>query len=143
MTQAAHLRDDLIHQHGADGVFPTPEVLADLDADLPGRKSEYLRAVGQAALDGLLDGAALRAVDTDAAMTAVQQIKGLGPFAAELVVLRGANAPDVAPHHEARLERIVADRYGQDANLGTVAEAWRPYRTWAAFILRATSSSRP
>ena len=139
MSQAARLRDDLIARHGADGTFPAPEVLAGLDADLPGRKAEYLRAVAGAALDGVLDGAALRSVGPDAAIAAVQQVKGLGPFAAELVVLRGANAPDAAPRHEARLERIVADRYGADATLDEVARAWRPYRTWAAFALRASS----
>jgi hypothetical protein len=42
---------------------PPPRTLARLDLDLPGRKSEYLRAVAEAALDGLLDGAALRALD--------------------------------------------------------------------------------
>ena len=139
MAQAARLREDLTARHGVDGTFPPPQVLARLDADLPGRKAEYLRAVGEAALDGVLDGAALRAVEPETAIAAVQQVKGLGPFAAELVVLRGANAPDAAPRHEARLERIVADRYGADASLDAVSRAWRPYRTWAAFALRASS----
>jgi hypothetical protein len=48
-------------------------------------------------MDGLLDGTALRALDPDQAIQRVQQVKGLGPFAAELVVLRGANAPTRCP----------------------------------------------
>ncbi len=35
-------------------------------------------------------------VASDDAVEAVRQVKGLGPFAAELVVVRGANAPDAA-----------------------------------------------
>ena len=62
IVQAARLRAELIARHGEDGAFPPPHTLARLDLDLPGRKNEYLRAVAEAALDGLLDGAALRAV---------------------------------------------------------------------------------
>jgi hypothetical protein len=96
-VRAARLRAELIARHGEHGAFPPPLTLARLDLDLPGRKSEYLRAVAEAALDGLLDGAALRALDPGQAVQRVQQVKGLGPFAAELVVVRGANAPDALP----------------------------------------------
>src|SRR5262245_18491487 len=63
IVQAARLRAELIARHGQDGAFPPPRTLARAGLDLPGRKSEYLRAVAEAALDGLLDGAALRALD--------------------------------------------------------------------------------
>jgi len=89
IVQAARLRDDLVGRYGDDGAFPSPHVLRELDLDLPGRKAEYLRAVADAALEGRLDGAALRSVDPDEAIRVVQEVKGLGPFAAELVVIRG------------------------------------------------------
>ncbi|MEV6243313.1 DNA-3-methyladenine glycosylase 2 family protein [Lentzea sp. NPDC051838] len=136
MVQAARLKAGLLR----DGVFPSPWELRSLDLDLPGRKPEYLRAVAEAALDGLLDGVTLRAMKPAAAVLAVQQIKGLGPFGAELVVLRGANAPDAVPHNEARLTDEVAHRYGRP--LAEVSEAWRPYRTWAAVHLRVLRERR-
>ena len=142
IVQAARLRAELIAHHGQDGAFPPPNILARLDLDLPGRKSEYLRAVAEAALDGLLDGAALRAVDPADAVQRVQQVKGLGPFAAELVVVRGANAPDALPRHEYRLEAEIAERYGTGRTLAEVSRAWRPYRTWAAVHLRALREQR-
>ena len=142
IVQAARLRAELIARHGADGAFPPPHALARPGLDLPGRKSEYLRAVGEAALDGLLDGAALRALDPAQAVQRVRQVKGLGPFAAELVVIRGANAPDALPHHERRLDAEIAERYGPGRTLGEVSEAWRPYRTWAAVCLRALREQR-
>jgi DNA-3-methyladenine glycosylase II len=137
IAQGARLRADVIARHGQDGAFPAPQLLRTLDLDLPGRKSEYLRAVAEAALDGLLDAAALRALDPDDAVRQVRQVKGLGEFAAELVVLRGANAPDAVPRHESRLNALVAERYGPGRTLAEVSEAWRPYRTWAAVHLRA------
>jgi DNA-3-methyladenine glycosylase II len=142
IVQAARLRAELVARHGEDGAFPPPHALARLDLDLPGRKSEYLRAVAEAALDGLLDGAALRAMDPGEAIQRVQQVKGLGPFAAELVVIRGANTPDALPRHERRLDAEIGERYGPGRTLAEVSQAWRPYRTWAAVHLRALREQR-
>ena len=128
--------------HGDDGAFPAPQALRNLDLDLPGRRAEYLHAVAEAALDGRLDGATLRSIDPDEAVRVVQEIKGLGPFSAELVVIRGANAPDALPHHERRLEAEVTERYGPDHTLDEVSEAWRPFRTWAAVHLRTLREQR-
>lgn len=137
MTQARTLRDDLVSRHGTAGAFPAPHVLRSTELDLPGRKAEYLHAVADAALEGRLDGGALRAVPPDDAVRAVQQVKGLGPFAAELVVLRGANAPDALPRQEHRLDAILLERYGAETSPADIAQAWRPFRTWAAVHLRA------
>jgi DNA-3-methyladenine glycosylase II len=142
IVQAARLRDDLVRSHGDDGAFPAPQVLRELDLDLPGRKAEYLHAVAGAALEGRLSGAALRSVDPDEAVKAVQEIKGLGPFAAELVVIRGANAPDALPAHEGRLADEVAERYGPTHTLVEVSEMWRPFRTWASVHLRILREQR-
>ena len=142
IVQAARLRDELVARHGAGGAFPTPSVLRDLDLDLPDRKAEYLRAVADAALEGRLDGAALRSVGPEEAIRLVQEVKGLGPFAAELVVIRGANAPDALPGHERRLEAEVAERYGPTRTLAVVSEAWRPFRTWGCVYLRALREER-
>ncbi|HWK93378.1 MAG TPA: hypothetical protein VNR17_14075 [Luteimicrobium sp.] len=140
VVQAARLRAGLVERFGDDGAFPAPTRLRELASsgglDLPGRKAEYLGAVADAALDGRLDTLALRALDPDEARREVAEIHGLGPFAADLVVLRGANVPDAVPASERRLRAIVAERY-QGRDLDDVAEAWRPWRTWASFHLRA------
>jgi DNA-3-methyladenine glycosylase II len=142
IVQAARLRDELVARHGDRGAFPAPAVLRDPDLDLPGRKAEYLHAVAEAALEQRLDGTVLRALDPDEAVRLVQQIKGLGPFAAELVVVRGTNTPDALPRHERRLEAEITEQYGPDRNLADVTESWRPYRTWAAVHLRTLREQR-
>ena len=142
IVQAAKLRDALVRDHGDGGAFPAPTRLLSADLDLPGRKAEYLRAVAEAAIEGHLDGVALRALSPNDAMAQVQQVKGLGPFAAELVVIRGANAPDVVPHQERRLEAEVAERYDADTTLADVTEKWRPFRTWASVYLRVLREVR-
>jgi DNA-3-methyladenine glycosylase II len=142
IVQAARLRAEIVYRHGDGGAFPSPEILLGLDLDLPGRKGEYLCAVAAAALDGQLDCATLRSVDPEQAVQAVRQVKGLGAFAAELVVLRGANVPDGLPTHKRRLDVEVTERYGSGRSLGEVSTAWRPFRTWAAVHLRALRERR-
>lgn len=142
IVQAARVRADIIERHGDGGAFPSPTQLARLDLDLPGRKGEYLHAVAGAALDGQLDAHSLRSVDYREAINKVQDIKGVGPFAAELIVLRGANIADGLPSHERRLDAEIAARYGPERTLPEVAEAWRPFRTWGAVYLRALRERR-
>lgn len=141
IVQAAALRRRVIEASG-DGAFPAPELLRALELELPGRKSEYLRAVAEAALDGRLDTGPLRTAPTEDALTGLRQITGIGPFASELILLRGANVPDALPTHEQRLGDEVAVQYGPGAVLADVAEAWRPFRTWACVHLRSMREQR-
>src|SRR5215212_4656145 len=67
---------------------------------------------------------------------------GVGPFSSELMLLRGAGAPDLLPVNEPRLRRAVAVAYCLDApptaeELERLAQGWRPYRTWVSLHLRA------
>ena len=62
------------------------------------------------------------------------------------MVVRGAGAPDVFPAAETRLHEEMAHRYGladpSPAELARIAERWRPYRSWAAVLLRAAHDER-
>lgn len=123
--------------------FPAPARLAELGSfpGLTAVKVERLRALGEAAGEGRLDAAGLRGLARDEALARLRELPGVGPFSAELILLRGAGDPDGAPMHEPRLRRAVADAYGldhepDDAELAEIAEGWRPYRTWVSVLLR-------
>ncbi len=143
---AAHgVRVDLAG-HGLHG-FPAPNQLADLPAiqGLAGRKVEQLRVLGNAAADGWLSSARLRALPRAEALAELQQLPGIGPFSAELVMLRGVGEPDAFPLTEKRLHRAMAAAYhlGEEptlAELEQAAEPWRPYRNWAGLLLRNSIS---
>lgn len=143
---AARVRRDLIVAHGDDGAFPAPDALIRaIDAgelDLPGRKPDYLRAVAEAALTGLLNGPRLRTTPEESARRELLTVTGIGPFAADLVLIRGANAQDVLPRAERRLYAEISYQYGPDSVLEEVAERWRPFRSWAAVHLRALREQR-
>ena len=124
--------------------FPAPQQLVTLDGfgGLSGRKPEWLRSLARAALDGRLDTAHLRAQPYEEALAGLTQLPGIGPFAAELVLLRGAGQVDRIPQHETRLARAVALAYRlpeppSGAELLKLSQGWRPYRTWVTLLLRA------
>jgi DNA-3-methyladenine glycosylase II len=137
LGQAVDIHGDVRH------AFPGPARLASLQG-FPGlfdRKVENLRALGVEAMDGRLDGARLRSLPRAQALKELKQLQGIGDFSAELVLLRGAGDPDHLPEHEPRLCRGAALAYGLDeppdrAWLEERAQAWRPYRTWVALLLR-------
>lgn len=146
VPDAARLRRELIATHGDDGAFPAP---ADLNHAiekgvlvLPGRKAEYLAAVAQAALGGILNGPRLRALPEDDTRDQLLSITGIGPFAAELALIRGANTVDVLPRAERRLDAEITHLYGPGATLADVSDTWRPFRSWAAVHLRARRGER-
>ena len=123
--------------------FPAPPRLASLDGfpGLAGRKPEWLRSLAVAALDGRLDAARLRALPAEEALAQLKELPGIGDFSAELVLLRGAGAPDVIPRHESRLARAVAlayDRPGPPSadEIARISDRWKPYRTWVTLLLR-------
>lgn len=123
--------------------FPVPERLASLPP-VPGlaeRKVEQLQCLGRAALKGQLSAARLRSLPRAEAMAALQQLPGIGPFSADLILIRGVGDPDAFPRTELKLQRAMASAYGlgEQPDLNTleqIAQGWRPYRSWVGLLLR-------
>jgi DNA-3-methyladenine glycosylase II len=123
--------------------FPLPSALCQLEEldGLEPRRLERLRAVGEAALDGKLDAERLRAMDPDEAIADVQELPGIGPFYAMLIVVRAAGATDALASEEPIVRAYAGHFYGlgeaaSAEKLKKIAENWRPYRTWATVLLR-------
>ena len=71
----------------------------------------------------------------------------VGPFSAGLILVRGANHPDVFPAAEPRLHRAMRAAYDRpdasEAELARIAEAWRPYRSWVSVLFRSAAGGAP
>ncbi|HEY0381553.1 MAG TPA: hypothetical protein VGC72_05090 [Candidatus Elarobacter sp.] len=127
--------------------FPTPDQLLVIDA-FPGISADRmtrLHGVARAALDGWLDVSRIHKLGPEAAMADLQRISGIGPFYSALIVIRASGLADVLPRDEQKGLALVGELYGLGApataeQLTEIAQAWRPYRTWATVLIRAAAS---
>lgn len=124
--------------------FPLPARLLAAESlpSVPQRRMPWLHAVARAALDGTLDPARLAAMDPTAAITRLRELPGIGPAYATLILLRATGVTDILTFSEPRMPEYVSHFYGLGPapatleQLAELSEKWRPFRTWAAVLLR-------
>jgi DNA-3-methyladenine glycosylase II len=154
MRQAAVIQDRLVAAHGTalavEGervmAFPTPSRLLAVDAapSVPPEKLARLHAVARAALDGLLDVERLRGLGDVDGPASLLGIRGIGPFWASGIYLRACGIVDVFPEEPISIAALGAlhglgDRPSDD-EVRRLTDAYRPYRMWAAFLLRVAAN---
>jgi DNA-3-methyladenine glycosylase II len=128
------------------GRLPTPKELLATDAPtlrgvgLSGAKSVYLHDLALRLEDGRLDLERLRMLDDDAARTELTQVKGVGRFTADGVLMPALHRPDVWPAADLALRRAVERVWALNApasiaEVDALGERFRPCRTLAAVYL--------
>ena len=131
------------------GRMPTPAELLGTDAQtlrgigLSRAKGVYLHDLAARLEDGRLDPDRLRALDDDAARTELTQVKGVGRFTADGVLMLALRRPDVWPAADLALRRAVEEVWKLDApasvpEVDALGERFRPWRTLAAAYLYRT-----
>ena len=118
--------------------FPGPAALAEADLSrvgLPRARAEAVRALARA----VADHPALLEPGPDLATTAARlaELPGVGAWTAQVVAMRALREPDAFPSSDLGLLRAMS-RAGpslRPAALAERAEAWRPWRAYAAIHL--------
>jgi DNA-3-methyladenine glycosylase II len=101
--------------------FPGPQTFADADAEelrglgLSIQKVVSTRAVARAILEGEIDEASLVLLSTPELMDALVVHRGIGPWTAAVVALRGFGRLDLFPMNDSGVARSVKDLSGQAA----------------------------
>jgi DNA-3-methyladenine glycosylase II len=150
--QAAVIRDRLSAEFGRTftiageqvHAFPLPHRLLKADSlrSVAPQRVEWLHAVARAALDGALDPGTLSGMDPADALARLQELPGIGPAYGTLILIRATGVRDMLTFGEPRLAEYAAHFYGTGPGpvareeLERIAENWRPFRTWAAVLLR-------
>jgi DNA-3-methyladenine glycosylase II len=153
-AQGIALRERLGQEFGATfdlaGVpttaVPTPSGLMQVEAlpGLPADRVPRLQAIAEAAREGRLSAARLAALEPEQALTELQELPGIGPFYSTLILVRACGVVDVLPETEGKARELVRQLYDwprtlSDSEYAKLAEQWRPFRTWAAVLVRAMS----
>ena len=115
-------------------LFPAPETLAEADLSSIGltrARSHSIRALARAVCDGRLRFEGI--VELQAFLQQFMELPGIGPWTAQYVAMRALGEPDAFPLGDAAL--LSALRLTNAAELERRAEAWRPWRAYAAMYL--------
>ena len=113
-------------------------------AGLSESKVEYLRNAARAFSEADLTPSGLADHSDDEVVDRLTEIRGVGPWTAEMYLIFALERPDVLPLGDLAVRRGIESLYGDGddmsrAEMREVAESWRPYRShgtryvWAAY----------
>ena len=136
--------------------YPVPElVLQQPDEVLRGvglsfQKIGYLRNVAAFAREGQLDYQLISALPDEDLIRHLVQIKGVGRWTAEMILMFTLVRPDVFPVDDLGIQNAMKKQYNLSltgksllAEMLRIAEAWRPYRTLASRYLWQSLDNAP
>jgi AraC family transcriptional regulator of adaptative response / DNA-3-methyladenine glycosylase II len=132
---------------GLNHTFPTPERVLAADLRLLGIPTSRKQALLSLAEAARRDSFLFQPVDTiENTVMRLRQIRGIGEWTAHYIALRGLRQPDAFPASDVGLLRAIAKLSGvmrpTPDHLISLAEAWRPWRAYAAQHLWAVNKLR-
>lgn len=112
-------------------------------------KARAVIELGQRIVAGEVDLDGLAALDDAAALERLVALRGIGPWSAQMFLLHELRRPDVFPAGDVGLRDALTRIEGRDSLVGIDeiarrAEAWAPFRSYAAALLwtwRASNAS--
>ena len=122
---------------GLDRLPPTAEAVEAAGEDrlarigMPGARARTLLALARAVLSGEL--VLARGADPEQVRERMLALPGVGPWTANLVAMRALGAADAFPAGDLGVLRALGTRSEREAEAR--AEAWRPWRAYAAMHL--------
>lgn len=115
----------------------TPEILR--SAGISGQKAGYLHDLAAKILDGTLDFPKLSDQSDEEVIRHLTQVKGIGRWSAEMILMFTFHRPDVLPLDDLGIRNAFAKFYGikneNRSEMVRIAKSWQPYRTVACWYL--------
>jgi AraC family transcriptional regulator of adaptative response / DNA-3-methyladenine glycosylase II len=123
---------------GLTHLFPTPHALASADVaaiGIPENRAKALRALARAVAERTLCLDAARGLDD--AVSRLCQLPGIGEWTAQYIAMRAFGEPDAFPASDLGLRKALGGEKAvlSAAKVAALAEAWRPWRAYAAMAL--------
>jgi DNA-3-methyladenine glycosylase II len=105
------------------------------------RKAEYIRDLSRMVADGRLDLEKVKEMGDDEASATLTQVRGIGPWTAEYVLVRGLGRTDRVPVEDVGVRDVVGrylgsgDRIGDPRKVLPLLRPFIPFRGLAVFYL--------
>ena len=126
----------------------TDEVLR--GAGLSFQKIGYVRNVAAFAKEGHMAHATIDAMESEDLIRHLTQIKGVGRWTVEMLLMFALERPDVFPADDLGIQNAMKRQYGLEESgkrlklrMQDIAENWRPYRTIASKYLWQSLDNTP
>ena len=140
-----------------DGQYPRPQQILDTDpaalraVGLSNSKVSYVLNVARFALETGLDHQKLNAMDNEAVIAYLTQIKGVGRWTAEMLLMFGLGREDVFAIDDWGVQNAMIGIYKLDREdkktfreaMLRIAAKWSPYRTYACMYLWRWKADSP
>jgi DNA-3-methyladenine glycosylase II len=128
------------------GGIPEPHELANVTdealraAGVSRQKAGYMRSLGDQFASGALTDAELRRASDEDVIARVTQIRGIGRWTADMLLMFCLGRGDVLPVGDLGVQNSMRVAYGLDAlpkpvQMEAIAESWRPYRSAGTWFL--------
>ena len=131
------------------GTLPTPQQLLDTPFEtlrgigLSNAKANYLLNIARFALEKGLDHKTLRKMKDEEAIEYLTQIKGVGQWTTEMLLMFSLGREDIFPVGDLGIQQAMIEIYGirirdkkkLKQKLIRISRSWSPYRTYACMYL--------
>lgn len=111
-------------------------------AGLSGQKLEYIRNIARFSLEKGMTAKRLAPMSDEEVITYLTEIKGVGRWTVEMVLMFGLKRPDVFPVDDLGIRQAMIKLYGLRSkgaalklNMQKRAALWRPHRTYVSCCL--------
>jgi DNA-3-methyladenine glycosylase II len=126
-----------------DGEFPTAEQILAMDdeiirtAGLSFSKINYVKSVANAFVSDLIDIEKIRKQSDEEVITELTQIKGIGRWTAEMILIFTLKRPDVFSIGDLGLRNAITNLYGitDRKEMLRLSQNWSPQRSTACWYL--------
>lgn len=126
-----------------DDSFPTPQQILDMPdetirtAGISFQKISYIKSVADAFISDLIDSKKIIHMSDEEVITALTQIRGVGKWTAEMILIFTLNRPDVFSLGDLGLRNAITKLYGitDQKKMLELSENWKPYRSTACWYL--------
>ena len=139
------------------GKEPTPQQILDTPFDqlrgigLSNAKTNYVKNVAQFELDHGMDAKTLNKMDNEAVITYLTQIKGVGRWTVEMLLMFAMGREDVFAADDLGVQNAMIKLYKLDRadkkkfreEMLRISQKWSPYRTYACLHLWRWKDNAP
>ena len=107
---------------------------------LSGQKTAYIRDLARHTRDGRVVFEELARLPDEAVIERLTEVKGIGVWTAHMFLIFALRRPNVLPTGDLGIRNAIRKAYGllelpKPAEMETLSEPWRPYRTVASWYL--------